>query len=315
MGSRRFAFLLIGLLTACSSTNPFTNGDDEGNGGTGTPGTGTIPTAVAGNVTNVTYSPGSTTITVEGIDLDEIPFAAVYRRNAALDVPGYQAYTVQDDPLDRHVTAFVMQSGNTGSVRGAVVVTGGQFNTYFGGTYYERDGGYTPPSGQVSYAGNYAGLTNVSGAGGDLLPVPAGTDPAVIPSQAGAVTGEIFLNANFADDSINGAIYNRVFVDGAIPLPDLALLPTAIADDGTFSGTVEYVGVVGQGIGNYGGIFGGPDAEGVAGGVFLDEWDGQGNPLGLENEQEYGAFVLDQCGTAAANATICNTVNPGAGVP
>ncbi|MDQ2089251.1 thymidylate synthase [Marimonas arenosa] len=307
-----------GFLIACDSTNPFTtNGGTGGTGGTGggtTPTGDTIPASVAGNVTAVSYSPGSATITVEGINLDEVPFAAVYRRNPALDVPGYQAYTAQDDALDRHVTAFVMQSGNSGAVRGAVVVSGGQFNRYFGGVYYERDN-YSPATGQVSYAGRYAGLTNVPGDGGDLIPVPPGIDPSLVPVDAAEVTGRIFLNANFADNSVNGGIYNRVLTDYAVALPDLALIATDIADDGSFSGTVEYSGVVGETIGEYAGIFGGPDAESVAGGVRLNEWDGKGNPLGFENEEEYGVFVLDQCGTAGASAAICADVNPGAGVP
>ncbi|WP_316297339.1 thymidylate synthase [Aliisedimentitalea sp. MJ-SS2] len=256
------------------------------------------------------YTPGSGTITVEGINLDNIPFSAVYTRNPALDVPGYQAYTVQHDPLDRHVTAFVMESGNSGSVRGALVVSGGQFNRYFGGAYYERDGAYTPATGQVSYAGSYVGLTNVDAPGADLLPVPGGTDPSLLPSQAAVVTGEIFINANFADNSVNGGIYNRTLADYAIALPDLALIATDIADDGSFTGSIEYSGVVGQSIGTYAGLFGGPNAESVAGGIRLDEWDGPGNPLGYDNEEEYGVYVLDQCGTPGASATICGAVRP-----
>lgn len=294
---------LAGLLAACDNTNPFVTNGSGGTGGSGTTAS-TIPAAVAGNVTKVAYSPGAATITVEGINLDNVPFSAVYNRNATLDVPGYQAYTVQDDPLDRHVTAFVMQSGNSGSARGAVVVSGGQFNRYFGGTYYESDS-YTPATGQVSYAGNYVGLTNVASPGGDLLPVPAGTDPSLVPRQAAAVTGDIFLNANFADNSVNGGIYNRTLVDYATALPSLALIATDIATDGSFTGDVEYTGVVGQNIGTYAGIFAGPGAESVAGGVRLTEWDGQGNPLGFANEEEYGLFVLDQCGTASGTDPAC----------
>lgn len=303
----------LALLAACGSTNPFMT---AGSGDPATGDTSDIPDSLRGDLSRFSYSAASQTLTVEGVTLDNLPFNTIYARNAALDVPGYQAYTAQNDPLDRHSTAFVMQSGNSGSVRAGVVVTGGQFNRYFGGTYYERDGGYTPPtvtptSGLVSYAGNYAGLTNVSGDGGDLLPVPLGTDPSLIPRQSAEVTGQIFLNVDFADGSVNGAIYNRTLVDAALALPDIALIATDIAIDGTFHGTtVEYVGLVGTDIGDYGGIFGGPDAEAVGGGVRLEEWDGENDALGFDNEEEYGVFVLDQCGTPDANAPVCASVNP-----
>ena len=92
-------------------------------------------------------------------------------------------------------------------------------------------------------------------------------------------------------------------------LPDLALIATDIATDGSFTGVIEYDGVVGNSIGEYAGIFGGPGAEGVAGGIRLTEFDGPGNPLGLDGEEEYGVFVLDQCGTPAATAPECAGVN------
>jgi hypothetical protein len=56
------------------------------------------------------------------------------------------------------------------------------------------------------------------------------------------------------------------------------------------------------GIGNYGGIFGGANAEGVAGGIFVE------NHVGVENADEYGVFVLTQCGLTGADP-ICATVN------
>ncbi|MEZ5715668.1 MAG: thymidylate synthase [Paracoccaceae bacterium] len=303
---------LTGMLAACgSSTNPFiTNSDpaDNGTDGTGTNANG-IPEAVAGNLERVSYSPGAGTITVEGIDLDDAPFEAVYNRNSALDVPGYQAYTIQDDPLDRHVTAYAAQSGNSGSARGVLVVTGGQFNRYFGGVYYERDGNYSPATGQVSYAGSYVGVTNVGHLGGDLLPVPAGTDPTLLPYQAAEVRGSVFLNANFDDNAVNGGIYALSMPDANMTLPSLALIATDIASDGSFSGEIEYTGVVGTSIGTYSGLFSGPNSESVVGGVRLTEFDGSDSPR-WDNEEQYGLFVLDQCGTASGTAPECSSVNP-----
>lgn len=308
------AIAAVAALTACNGTNPFiTNGGTGGGGGSG--GTSQVPEGLKGDLEKITYSPNAATITVEGIALDRSPISATYNRNAALDRPGYQAYTVQDDPLDRHSTAFAAQSGNSGAVRAGVVVTGGQFNRVFSGNYFERSGGYAPASGQVSYAGNYVGLTNGGGNGADLLPLPPGTDPALAPAQAGTITGQIFLNADFADGNVNGAVYNRNWVEanggaGQV-LPDIILVSTEITADGTFNGTtVEYDGVLNNDIGDYGGIFGGPGAEAVGGAVVLTEWDGESDPLGLDSELEWGVFVLDQCGTPDANAPICANVNP-----
>lgn len=316
MLARIFAILtLTGIaatgISGCSGTNPFVD-DDAGTGGS--TGAITIPDELKGDLTKISYTPGAVTITVEGISLDGNNRSTTYNRRAALDVPGYIAYTAQNDPLDRHSTAFVAQSRNSGSVRAGVVVTGGQFNRVFSGNFYERTGGFSRTTGLVSYAGTYVGLLNGGGNGSDLLPVPAGTDPSVVPGQAGTVTASVFLNADFADGQVNGAIYNRVWREqnngAGQALPSIVLIATDIATDGTFHGAnVEYDGLVGTDIGDYGGIFGGPDADAVGGAVVLTEWDGENNPLGLETELEWGVFVLDRCGTADANATACAQVN------
>jgi len=308
---KRFGIILIAvLLSGCDDTNPFTTAAD------GDSTTGVIPDAIKGDLSKFTYNPTNGTLTVEGLTLDEVPFAANYRRRPAMDVPGYQAYTAQDDPLDRHTTAFVAQTGNGGAVRAGVVVTGGLFNRYFGGGYYERDGNFTPPtvtstSGLVTYAGTYAGLTNIGGDGGDLLTVPAGTDSSLIPRDSGEVIGTVELNVDFADNSLEGSIYDRSAPDSNLALPTIILVATTIASDGTFIGTtVEYENNLDIDIGDYGGIFGGPNAEGVGGIVRLTEFDGDGNPLGFENEEEYGVFVLNQCGTPDEAAAPCASVNP-----
>ncbi len=280
--------------------------------------TSTIPSAILGDIQSLQFDAAAGTLTVTGLTLDETQLAALYTRAPALDVPGYVAFIAQDDPLDRHVTAFVQESGNSGAVRGGVVVTGGLGNRYFGGVFYERDGTFDPAdvtgtTGLVSYAGTYAGLTNLAGDGGTLLPVPLGTDPVLIPVDAAEITGTVFLNADFADNAVEGAIYDRILADGGIPLPDVVLVAGTIEADGYFTGSTEIFGEVGTSNGSYGGVFGGPNSESVAGGVSLTAFDGDGNPLGLENEEEYGVFVLDQCGTPGANATICSEVNPDGG--
>jgi hypothetical protein len=202
-----------------------------------------------------------------------------------------------------------------------VTVSGGPRNRFFAGGYYERDGDYDPPegtgtSGMVSYAGTYAALTNGNGDGGDLAPVPAGTAPELVPTEAAELRGDIFLQADFADNAVEGNIINRQLVDSGTALPSVVLVRSGITDTGTFEGSVEYEqrdfpndNVTGSAIGSYGGTFGGTDASGVAGLVKLEEFDGPNDDLGFENEVEHGVFVLDQCGQAV-DAAICANVNP-----
>ena len=315
--------LVLTLAAGCDSdgTNPFDRDDPTDPGDPGDQPSGDIPETLAGDVTRVSYDPAQNTIVVEGLTLDDVPFSAVYTRAPALEanVPGYQVYTAQDDPLDRHSTAFAGQANNSGAVRAGVVVTGGPRNRYFGGTFYERDGSFVPPAGgQVTYTGRYAGLTNLDGSTEDLLPVPPGTPPELVPDQAAEVTGDVFMNADFADNSIEGNIINRQ-LEGSTTLPSLVLVSSEIASNGTFFGDVEFESSdplsgpnpVGSDIGDYGGIIGGPDGEGLAGGIFLGEFDGLGDQLGIEDEEEYGIFVLDRCGTpgAADPLGVCGSVN------
>ncbi|MFT4707674.1 MAG: hypothetical protein ACI9PU_001516 [Ascidiaceihabitans sp.] len=78
-------------------------------------------------------------------------------------------------------------------------------------------------------------------------------------------------------------------------VPDLILLPTAVADDGTFSGAVEISGPVS--VGSYAGILSGAQSKAIAGGIKVE--DHFGDETG--GEEEYGNFILGQCGTSASN--------------
>ena len=286
----------LAALSACSGGNPFvTDTDTDADNSS-------IPEAVAGSLEGISYDPASQTLTVRGIALDDTPVEAVYRRRPALDRGGYEAYTVQDSSLDRHTTPYVKDLGGT---RGAIVVTGGQFEHYFGGGVYGRSGAYSPPpatvngNGLVSYAGNYVGLLNGPGDGGDLLPVAPGTPPNILPRQAAEVTGRVLVNADFADNVVNGQVFDRVVVDDpGLALRDLALAPAEIdTTTGSFTGEIT-IDLLPKG--TYGGIFGGPDAAAVAGALFAkDHIDA------VTNEEEYGVFVLQQCGTPGADA-LCN---------
>lgn len=300
---KRTTASLLGLLAfaACSDGS---GGGSIGNGDT----LDDVPDELKINVEAVSYNANTETLTLRLNGLDGGPADLRYTRNAALDVRGYQAYTHQDDPLDRHFTALVAQS-NDGSVVAGAVADGGQFNRYFGGGFYQRSGTFDPPtgsSGQVSYAGSYAGVTNIDAPGDDLLTPPGDADPAILPAQSARVEGDIFLNVSFNDNSVNGAVTNRNLVDYGVDLPDIILIRSDIDENGAFNGDVEFDVPDASGIGRYGGIFGGTDASSVAGTLFLEDIDN--TIYGWSGENEIGVFVLTQCGQPG-DAELCDDVN------
>lgn len=317
----------LALLAACDGTNPFdTDGTDGGDGGDGGTTDGSvIPAALNENLDSVVFDADAGTLSVDMKALDrndnDTPLET-YIANPALSTPemtavGYQTFTYQDDALDRMFVAIAAVSAD-GSVVGAVVMDGGQFNKFFGGAVYEQVGTYTPgnaanDTGLVSYAGVYAGLTNLQSDNAQLLPIPIGTNPALYPSQPAQIVGDIFINADFGDNSVNGAIYNQSFVNldpvlaGLIgtDVPNVFLVPADIATAGTFLGTAELSDQTA--VGSYGGTFGGTEASAVAGIVHLDgDWLPD-----IENEEQFGVFVLTQCGQPG-EAAICDSipVNP-----
>lgn len=289
-------------LVACDGGNPF---DPIGPGRDGEAddqnAVSEVPEVLRGNVQSIDFDSESQSLTVAVTSLDTGSFRAEYDRRPDLDVPGYLAFGVQEDALDRLFIALVAQSAD-GSVEAGTVSDGGQFNRFFPGGFYSRDGDFdAPEAGQVSYAGEYGALTNLSTPSGVIAPEP-GTPDALVPGQPSRVTGDIFLNANFADMSVNGAVYNRVLIDFGLSLDDIVLLPADIDGTGEFLGEVEFDGDVGNAIGDYGGIFGGEDAGSVAGVLVLTEFGDA-----FENEIEQGVFVLSQCNQPGA-PDICDQV-------
>ncbi|RLL65328.1 thymidylate synthase [Sinirhodobacter hankyongi] len=272
-----------------------------------------IPADLRVNVNAIAYDPAAQTLNVQIASLDSTPTTVQYRRTAALDVAGYQAYSVQEDALDRLFIALAAQSPD-GSVSATTVADGGQFNKYFAGGVYTRKGAFERPeigtgpgAGQVSYAGNYAGLLNGGISQGDptsvLLPTEPGTDPSLLPSQSARVSGNIFLNANFADNSVNGSIYNRMVVDTNTALSNVILVATDITENGTFEGSAEDSDK--NQIGAYGGAFGGRGANSVAGLVHLTEVIRD-----VDDEQEHGVFVLSRCGGPNDPGGVCSQTAP-----
>lgn len=296
---------LLAALAACGDGNPF----DTPAGGGGAPGeipdgsTNSIPESLASNLQSASYNPAAGTLQLELTSLDAGPRIASYVRTPGLDIGNYQAFTVQENALNRHFTALVAESGDpTNSVQAGVVSDGGQFNRFFTGGFYQRTGPYDPPggaaspSGLVSYAGNYAGVTNLDAPGGpNLLPPPGGTNPNRLPAQSARTDGQIFLNVDFGDNTVNGNVSDRTLVDTGTALPTIVLVEGDIAADGTFLGNVEYNGDPSRSIGAFGGVFGGTDAAAVGGVISLDQFF---DDAGIANnaERERGVFVLIQCG-------------------
>lgn len=300
------AAALLGGCGGGGSSNPFdTNGEDDSTTTPPPPDT-TVPTDILQDVSRVQFDPASQTLIVEGLSFDGTTDPVTYNRAAALDVPGYQAYSIQQNAAARHATAFAGQSQTSGAVTAGVAATGGPRNRFFNGAFFERNGTYTQPTtGEVVYTGRYVGLTNLDAQGFDLLPPPAGLAPELIPTQAASTQGDVVLRANFGDRQVEGNIINRRISETpggvVINLPSLVLINAEITQGGTFSGTVEYdqsgfpgERVTGTSIGSSAGIFGGTGATEVAGAIRLNEFDGPGNPLSLTNELETGIFVLDR---------------------
>ena len=281
----------VSVLAACSG-NPFLQnaGTDTG---TTDPAADGIPSAIQSDLGSFSFNATTGELTISGLTLEADELSATYTRKPGLDQGPYQAYTTQDNELSRHSTAFVRSIDGTSAV---VVVTGGQFGQYFGGAAYARTSTYdpvgsntTPDGGLVSYAGTYVGLLNVAGDGGDLITPTTGADPNLLPSQAAEITGVILVNADFTDNSVNGRITNRVIPDLPAVVPeDLDLEATAIQADGTFTGNVTQAMTT---RGTYGGIFGGVESAALAGALEASD-----HISTLSDEDEYGIFVLVQCG-------------------
>ncbi|MBJ6370057.1 factor H binding protein domain-containing protein [Sedimentitalea arenosa] len=274
-------------LSACSGGNPFLD-EEEPPTDPVAPGL-VIPAEVASDLDSVVYDPTGPvpTLTVKGVTFEGDPFSEVYARNTALDSGDYQAFTRQASALDAHSTAYVRAIGDT---QGAIVVTGGQFGYYNGGGTYSRAGAFDRPgptqdTGNVKYSGTYVGLLNYPDNGNDLIPAP-GVPVEQRPRQAGRVTGDARIVADFDNNRVKGLVSNRNYTARDIALQDLEIAPTDINPDGSFAGEITQNQ---QKKGEYGGIFGGPEASAVAGALYAED-----HQQGLPDIEEYGLFVLDR---------------------
>ncbi|MEO0402019.1 MAG: hypothetical protein AAF214_06555 [Pseudomonadota bacterium] len=319
--------LALGLV-ACGDGNPF-NTDGDAPAVTTTSSAAqvsdvAVPAEILNDLESINFDATTNTLTVTGLTQDGVPLINEYNHVAASFVDGFETFTGQNDPIGRHATAFV--ASRDGGLQAGVVMTGPQFNRFFGGTFYDRSGDYEAPTApesrfDVTYVGNYAGGLNFPGPLTDRLPIAPGVDPDVdLPQQTAYVRGLMFVNVDLNDMSVEGEIYNRTGVfgqdgsgnlvsDSTIPgfvgLPDIVLVDGALEGDGTFSGNLEVDGVVGEDIGDFAGVIGGPGGNAAVGGTTLSDYTTL-----FDNEIEYGVFVLDLCDATSTDPICVNALQP-----
>ncbi|WP_299207285.1 hypothetical protein [uncultured Tateyamaria sp.] len=310
---------LTALVAACG--NGPRDAEDETDGGTPTTPTDptdplAVPEAIAGDLGAISFNSTTNTLTVSGLSQDGVPIVNEYTRVPTSFVDGYETFTGQNDPLGRHATAFV---ASRDGVQAGVVMTGPQFNTFFGGTFYERTGTYAPPTApesrfDVTYYGNYAAGLNTAGPVTDLLPT-TGLDPSVdTPSQTAYVRGLMFINVDLNDLSVEGQIYDRLATTagGTTDLPNIVLVDGTLTGEGTFSGNLEqdesdpdFPTSDASDIGDFAGVIGGPSGEFVAGGTRITDFTDS-----FEGEIEHGVFVLDLCVEGNTDPICVNALQP-----
>lgn len=283
------------VLAACSGGNPFELDDTTSDGDETSPG---VPEDIAGSIESFSYDPTNETLVVRGMDLDATPYQATYTRKPGLDIGDYEAYTSQQNPLTRHTTFFVRDINGTR----AGVAMSGQFGHVFGGALYKGKDFSAPDvataGGLVSYAGDYVGFVNTAGSSEDLLPTAPGTPDDIKPGQVAEITGRVFINADFSDNTVDGRVYNRIIPDATVgsgyegPLDNIDFEPTSIDKNGNFVGNVTDPSH--KDIGTYGGAFGGTDGRAVAGALTATGHI-------TDDTIEFGIFVLDSCNSAAAD--------------
>jgi hypothetical protein len=296
--------LLLGLLPACDG-NPFEasgidagDDDDDDGGGIGggdddddDDGDG-VPDVVQQNLTAAdlaNWTNGAASIRINLYSQDASDLNAEYLRNAAFDVPGYQAYTYQETTSNRYAVALVRE---VDGVRAVTAVDAGQFANYFGGGFFTRVDSFDVPAGGglFNYSGTYAGLLNAGptlvGPGGDLDP-----------ERAYRTTGRTLITADFTNMAISGGIDTRRIVDLNQGLPTIALFSTDITTDGSFEGAVYRLDPDGWvEAGDYAGVFAGLDADAIATLLLF-------NPIQGEDELvEHGVIVLENCDIAGGPA-------------
>lgn len=296
MSLRFIAALVAGLAVAGCDGTPFNEdtgggtggGTDSGTGGGTdggtTGGTAEIPAELRGNLVSASFNPTAGTLTAVVDPLDASPVTVTFVRAPTLDRGGYQAFTYQETTSNRLFLALFRNSGDN-AVSGGVTASG-QFTEMIWGTDFKANTAFSAPAsgGLANYAGSYVGTLNTG------VPVPGPGAP-FDPIRPQRVQGDVLLNADFTNNSVEGGIRNRQVVETSTGLADVFLTITDISSDGTFAGKVEFNDKTEAG--TYGGTFGGTGGTAVAGAVDLKPVKSDSDLL------EKGSFVLDRCVTGA----------------
>ncbi|MGJ8588146.1 MAG: hypothetical protein ACSHXW_08325 [Yoonia sp.] len=291
------------LLAACNDRSAETVDAPDG-GATPVPPAGA--TASLGDVDTGSLEGGVLTVQVR---LDGEDTLQEYAASVG-DVNGYDRFDQQQTALNRAFSAIAGTSSANDELVAVVTMDGGQFNRFFGGATLEQGDFSAPASGFSYYNGNYAGLVNI----GAALPPGGGAPGVVTPGTVGEVIGQVYLVADFTDNAVEGAIFNRQadFGFATADLPEeLVLINTDIDGNGRFSGTVEQDTSL-TGVGTYSGAFGGTDAIYVGGivalgngaytGALATNGSAQGDIDLIAGEgtlQEYGLFIIGECDPSA----------------
>jgi hypothetical protein len=286
MSAVRFSVMALAFLAACDG-NPFVGVDPDPD----PTDEGLVPDVVQQDMNEADYDPGAATIEINMSSQDASDLNATYARNAAFDVPGYQAYTYQESTSNRYVVAMVRE---VGSVKGLIAVEGGQFANYHGGGDFVRADVFSLPNsgvaGSFNYSGSYVGLMNI----GTPVPGPGGD---LDPTRSYRTTGRALITADFTEMTVSGGVDQRIIVDPMVDedgvvdptldptLETISLFETGITADGTFEGEV-YIGDTS--VGDYGGLFGGLNASEVATLLVF-------NPYPSGEVVEHGLIVLGNC--------------------
>jgi hypothetical protein len=132
------------------------------------------------------------------------------------------------------------------------------------------------------------------------------------------------MNANFADNAVNGVIKDRNAIDLSITsnstspvfnngtgvrLEDVVLAKGDILVNSTFTGTPERAGEIDPAktaVGSYGGVIGELNGSSIAGALHLEERKvfHRADDF-IPGVIERGIFVLDQCGLTATAGGDC----------
>jgi hypothetical protein len=154
-------------------------------------------------------------------------------------------------------------------------------------------------------------LLNGGGGRDEAIAIDPARDTAAseIPYQPAQVTGDVFMNANFADNITVGVVKNRSaeLFGTSTDLGNVVLTQSAISTNGTFEGVAQNESK--GSLGTYAGVFGGTDASSVAGGLQLTQVEDSTGTV-IESALERGVFVLEQCGLTATAGGDCLGTEP-----